>query len=236
MTATPATASGFPRFRAVAEHGVLVEFGDVIGREVHDQVRRLDSVLASKPFDGFIETIPAYTNLLVCFDPIRTDHAAVRTAVSTLLHDDSAVLPRGAVHEAHVCYDAEFAPDLHEVAERTGLTAEEVIAAHLAGDYSVFMYGFAPGFAYLAGVPQTIQIPRKPSPVRGIASGSVLMAGPQCLVTTLVMPTGWWIIGRSPTRILRDDDAEHPVLFDVGDTVRFRRIDRATYDAEERRR
>jgi inhibitor of KinA len=93
------------------------------------------------------------------------------------------------------------------------------------------MYGFAPGYAYLAGVPLAIQRPRKPSPLRGIAAGSVLIAGPQCLVTTLTMPTGWWIIGRSPTAILTDD-GERPFLFDIGDRVRFRRISRDTFDAE----
>ena len=31
---------------------------------------------------------------------------------------------------------------------------------------------------------------------------------------------------------LRSDNAERPFLFDVGDDVRFRRIDRTTYDAE----
>ena len=107
------------------------------------------------------------------------------------------------------------------------------LAAHVAGEYSVYMYGFAPGYAYLAGVPAALQLPRKASAVRGIPAGSVLIAGPQCLVTTVTMPTGWWIIGRSPTRILRAE-AEHPFLFDVGDGVRFRRIDRAAFDAAMR--
>jgi inhibitor of KinA len=38
------------------------------------------------------------------------------------------------------------------------------------------------------------------------------------------------VIGRSPTRIL-DPDSPWPFLFEVGDTVRFVRIDRARYDA-----
>src|SRR5690606_14886683 len=104
-------------------------------------------------------------------------------------------------------------------------------AAHLAGQYEVFMYGFAPGYAYLAGVPEAIRMPRKPTALRGVAAGSVLIAGPQCLVSTITMPTGWWNIGRSPTRILTDDP-ERPFLFDIGDRVRFRRIGRAEYDAE----
>lgn len=226
------TAPGFPRFRAVAEHGVLVEFGDVIGKEVHDQVRRLDAALAGAPFEGFTEAVPAYTSLLIGFDPVVTDHQRVETTVTELMSSNLAAVPAGATREVLVCYDDEFAIDMAEVVQRTGLSREDVIAAHLAGDYRVFMYGFVPGFAYMAGVPQPIQIPRKTSPVRNIASGSVLMAGPQCLVTTWVMPTGWWIIGRSPTKILRSDDPERPFLFDVGDDVRFRRIDRATYEAE----
>ena len=58
----------------------------------------------------------------------------------------------------------------------------------------------------------------------------MLIAGPQCLVTTLKMPTGWWIIGRSPTPILRDGE-ERPFLFEIGDRVRFRRIGRAAFEA-----
>jgi inhibitor of KinA len=42
-------------------------------------------------------------------------------------------------------------------------------------------------------------------------------------VTTLTMPTGWWIIGHSPTVIL-DPKGARPFLFDVGDPVAFRRV------------
>ena len=37
------------------------------------------------------------------------------------------------------------------------------------------------------------------------------------------------VLGRSPARILTGD-AARPFLFDVGDRVRFRRIDRAEFD------
>ncbi|RIK85155.1 MAG: hypothetical protein DCC69_11055 [Hyphomicrobiales bacterium] len=143
----------------------------------------------------------------------------------------AAVAAQGALREVEVCYDADLAPDLAAVAEASGLTPEEVVAAHLRGDYGVSMYGFAPGCAYLAGVPEEIRLPRKQAAIRGVPAGSVIIAGPQCLVTTLTMPTGWWIVGRSPTRILREEDADRPFLFDVGDRVRFRRIAREAFDA-----
>ena len=81
----------------------------------------------------------------------------------------------------------------------------------------------------------TIQLPRKSAAIRGVPAGSVIIAGPQCLVTTLKMPTGWWIVGRSPTRIL-SEDPDRPLLFDVGDGVVFRRIDPATFETLEARR
>lgn len=223
-------APGFPRFQPVAEHAVLVELGDAIDGAISAQVRRLDAVLAAAPFPGFIEAVPAYASLLVGFDPLVADHEQVVAAMTALLRTPATLPPKGEPREVLVCYEDEFAPDLDAVAAATGLTREAVIAAHLSGDYSVFMYGFAPGYAYLAGVPDAIRLPRKPAPVRGIAAGSVVIAGPQCLVTTLVMPTGWWIIGRSPTTILREDTAK-PFLFEVGDDVAFRRIDRAAFDA-----
>jgi len=229
-----AASDRFPRVHPVADHAVLVEFGDVIERNVQDRVRQLGAALSSHPIAGFTEAVPAYTSLLVGFDPLVTDHAAVELAIDRLLMHSGAVFQAGAVRDVLVCYDDAFAPDLLEVADMTGLSRDEVIAAHLSGDYSVSMYGFAPGYAYLAGVPEHIQLPRKPAAVRDVPAGSVIIAGPQCLVTTLDMPTGWWIIGRSPTAILRQDD-DHPFLFDVGDCIRFKQIDRQTFETEKRR-
>ncbi|OYU38083.1 MAG: kinase [Pseudorhodobacter sp. PARRP1] len=219
-----------PIFRPIAERAVLVEFGTTLDHAAHDAVLRLDQALAAQPFAGFREAVPAFVNLLVEFDPATTDHTTTIAHLRSLLTAKATTRPQPALREVLVCYDAELASDLATVATQTGLTPQAVINAHLAGDYAVFMYGFAPGYAYLGGVPEAIRLDRKPAPVRNIPAGSVIIAGAQCLVTTLLMPTGWWIIGRSPTRILTDDPAR-PFLFDVGDKVRFRRIGRAEYEA-----
>ena len=220
----------YPRFRPVADHGVLVEFGDVINDAAHAQVLSLDSKLAQSPFAGFSQAVPAYVSLLVTFDALITDHLAVEQALSALLSGPALPVSKGIMREMEVCYDIDFASDLDAVGAQAGLEPEAVITAHLAQTYHVVMYGFAPGYAYLGGVPNALHLPRKPSAKRGVPAGSVIIAGAQCLITTLTMPTGWWIIGRSPTRILLDDPAR-PFLFDVGDTVRFKRIDRARFHA-----
>jgi len=226
----------FPRFRAVADHAVLVELGDRIDASIHDRVRHLDTALQVRPFTGFAEAVPAYASVLVEFDPLVTDHAAATRALRELVGPSAPPSPpapppeAAPVRDVLVCYEESLAPDLERVATRCGLTREAVVAAHLSGQYRVAMYGFAPGYAYLAGVPESIRLPRKPAPVRDVPAGTVLIAGAQCLVTTLAMPTGWWAIGRSPTRILRAD-SDRPFLFDVGDGVRFGRIDRRAFDA-----
>lgn len=212
--------TGLPQFRPVAEHGLLVEFGDRLSEASHAAVLRLDRALAAQPFPGFAEAVPAYVNLLVRFDPLVTDHARVEAALRALLLAAPSTAQAGTLRSVDVVYDG---PDLAEVAARTGLTPDQVIAAHLAGDYSVALYGFAPGYAYLSGLPDPIRLPRKDAAVRGVAAGSVIIAAGQCIVTTLTMPTGWWIIGHSPTLIL-DPSGPRPFLFDVGDRVQFRQV------------
>lgn len=227
---TPPQPAGFPRFRPVGDRALLVEFGEAIDTATHRDVLSLDERLKAELVPGFAEAVPAYASLLVLFDPLVTDHGSIRQAVEERLALTNSQESVTAIREVLVCYDPDYALDLRHVADMTGQSADDVIAAHLAGEYSVFMYGFAPGYAYLAGVPEAIQVPRKQSAVRDVPAGSVLIAGPQCLVTTLTMPTGWWIIGRSPTRILDAGASGKPFLFEVGDTVRFRRITRDEFE------
>jgi len=217
-----------PQFTAIADHALLVTFAEEISEAAHAAVIALDAAIAAHPPAGMIETVPALVNLLVSFDPIVTDHIAVERQVCDCLAGLDIREITGVPQVVQVCYEAPFSPDLDAVATATGLSCDAVINAHLAGDFHVLMYGFAPGYAYLSGVAPEIQVPRKPAPVRDVPAGSVIIAGPQCLVTTLMMPTGWSIIGRSPTLILTRDP-ENPFLFDVGDRVTFKRIDLATY-------
>lgn len=211
------------RFKPVAERALLIEFASEVSDAANDAVIALDRAIAAAKIEGVREVIPAFVNLLVEFDPLTTDHAAIEAAVRALLPLRASDEEARREREVLVCYEGEFAPDLSAVARACNMSEDAVIAAHLSGDYRVCMYGFAPGYAYLSGVPNEIQVPRKRAALRDIASGSVMIAGPQCLTTTMVMPTGWTIIGRSPTQILREKH-ERPFLFNVGDRVVFRRI------------
>ncbi|UVO50859.1 allophanate hydrolase subunit 1 [Sphingomonas sp. SUN019] len=204
-----------PVIRPVGDTALLVDFANAA--DAFARVVALDRSLAADAPAGMIEAVPATTTLLVVYDPFATRP----TDLAPLLHDrlerasDAPV--EGAEHIVRVSYDG---PDLAAVAERTGLSSADVAAQHAAGTYHVANYGFAPGYAYLGGVPDALHLPRKTAAVRGHPVGSVMIAGAQCLITTLIMPTGWWVIGHTDFRVL-DANAEKPFRFDPGDRVRF---------------
>lgn len=222
-----------PSFVPVGDHGLLIEFGTEISDRVSDAVLGASRAIDAAAIPGLVEIVPAFVNLLVVFDPMVVDHQTMHRALVPVLHAAAQASTGGRHHPAtrtiEVCYDLAFGTDLAAVAEATGHSVEAVIERHCAAEYRLCMYGFQPGYAYLSGVPADIQVPRKPVAVRDVAAGSVIIAGPQSLVTTLRMPTGWSVLGRSPTPILQDDPDE-PVRFDLGDRVQFVPIDLPTYE------
>lgn len=209
-----------PALRPIADTGVLVEFADSIDDGIHQRVLNLDAAIQSAALTGITELIPAYSSLFVGYDALQTNYETVSQSIATLLDVGNNKAIDATHWQIPVCYEHEYAPDMPELCSTLKLTADEIIAHHTAGLYKVYMYGFAPGYAYLGGVPERIHIPRKPGPVMDIPTGSVMIAGPQSLITTVVMPSGWWVIGRT-TQTPLQADSEHPFLFNVGDTVEF---------------
>lgn len=116
-----------------------------------------------------------------------------------------------------VVYDG---PDLAAVAELTGLSPVEVVAAHTATPWQVAFGGFAPGFAYLVGGDPRLQVPRRDQPRATVPPGSVGLAGEFSGVYPRASPGGWQLIGRTD-QVLWDLDRDPPALLAAGVTVRF---------------
>ncbi len=203
---------------------MLIELGDLVSEETHRRVLDLDNALGAAGIVGICETAPAYTSVLVRYDPDLVTFDGLQRLCEPLIPLSGNADRVGSRHDVPVCFDSVCAPDLDEVADRLALSPDMIVEQLLAATLRVYMYGFAPGYAYMGGVPPILHQPRKPAAVRGYPVGSVLIAGPQCLITTLPMPTGWWVVGRTPLTLL-DRDTDKPPLFQPGDTVHFRRID-----------
>lgn len=125
--------------------------------------------------------------------------------------------PAGALVEVPVVYDGE---DLSFVAEHWGTSVEDAVERHGAATFVSAFCGFAPGFAYLAGLPDELAVPRLDSPRARVPAGSVALAGTWCGVYPTASPGGWRILGRTQVR-LWDADRDPPALLAPGTRVRF---------------
>ena len=125
--------------------------------------------------------------------------------------------------EIDVIYDG---VDLDEVARLTGLTADQVVAAHTETPWRVGFGGFAPGFAYLVGGNPRLEVPRRSEPRTKVPAGSVGLAGEFSAVYPRESPGGWQLIGRTSKdqAELWDVDRDPPALLMPGMWVQFRAV------------
>jgi len=210
----------FPITRPIADTGVLVEFGDTINEFVHERVLNFDAAIQQTTIDGVTECVPTATCVLVGYNPLQTSYDEVCERLKPILLSEHAVTLDPTHWKIPTCYAQNLAPDLVSAAEQLGISTTELIEQHCSGQYKVYMYGFAPGYAYLGGIPDKIQLPRKPAPVMNVPAQTVMIAGPQCLITSLTMPTGWWRIGMTSFKPL-DMQLDQPFILNVGDTLEF---------------
>jgi inhibitor of KinA len=103
---------------------------------------------------------------------------------------------------------------------------------HSSQTYHAYFLGFAPGFAYLGDLPDSLATPRLATPRKKVPAGSVAIAGKQTAVYPFATPGGWNLLGRTPLRMFQVE--RQPMeLLDLGDEVRFRPITREEFSALE---
>ncbi|MCL6452966.1 MAG: 5-oxoprolinase subunit PxpB [Alicyclobacillus sp.] len=213
----------------MGDAAAVVQFGTEIDLAVHRTIRAFAASLAEDPLPGMIEFVPAFTTLTVFFDPIRTTFADLeRILAARWAQMPEASSEPGRTVEIPVCYGGEFGPDIGEVASHNGISVDEVIQIHTAGEYVVYMIGFAPGFPYLGGMSERIAAPRRANPRLAIPAGTVGIAGMQTGVYPIETPGGWQLIGRTPVRLFRPEE-NPPSLLQAGDVVRFYPVSREAY-------
>jgi KipI family sensor histidine kinase inhibitor len=127
-----------------------------------------------------------------------------------------------------VTYGEGLGEDLDHVAALHGLTIDEVIRHHSQAEYRVYMIGFAPGFAYLGGLPDLLHTPRRIDPRQRTPAGSISIGGVQAAISSVEGPSGWHLLGRTPLRTF-DLAREDPFLLKPGDRVRFQPITQAEF-------
>lgn len=121
------------------------------------------------------------------------------------------------VVEVPTVYDG---PDLEEVARAWGMTTAEVVATHTGLEHEVAFCGFSPGFAYCAGLPENLAVPRRHDPRPRVPAGSVAVADRWTGLYPTDSPGGWQLLGRTDL-VLWDPDRDPPATLAPGTRVRL---------------
>jgi len=206
-------------------NAVLFRFADRVDEEAFLRGRAIANELERRPPAGMVEFVPAFTTVLLIFDPAKVPSPKV-VAPALAEHLDgvrTAKLPLPKVHEIPVVYGG---PDLQRVAEFHKIKPEKVCELHAARTYKVYMIGFSPGFPYLGELDERLHTPRRESPRTRVPAGSVAIGGEHTGIYTVDSPGGWNIIGHTMTAIF--DPArgaaggdEAMFLLKHGDRVQF---------------
>ncbi|NKE55817.1 5-oxoprolinase subunit PxpB [Lentzea sp. PSKA42] len=177
-----------------------------------DSLTEVSAVRAAlQGLEGIEELVPAARTVLVkgALNQVREALKDIDLTKVPTTHPSEVTIP--------VIYDG---PDLGLVAETAGISQDEVVTLHTDAVYEVAFCGFAPGFAYLTGLPESLQQPRLDSPRTKVPQGSVGIAGEFTAAYPRATPGGWRLIGRTEITLF-DPKAETPALLQPGDQVRF---------------
>ena len=192
--------------RAVGRRAVLAEVADSAA------ARSLAAYARAVPVDA-VEVVPGARTVL--FDGVPDPGGLARVLAAWT--PDAAPEP-GALVELPVVYDG---ADLADVARLWGTDEAGVVARHTGLEFVSAFCGFAPGFAYLAGLAEDHAVPRLDRPRPRVPAGSVALAGTWCGVYPTASPGGWRLLGRTGA-ILWDGERADPALLAPGTRVRFR--------------
>jgi KipI family sensor histidine kinase inhibitor len=199
------------RFLPAGPSAVLVELKDL------DEVFALTAEIERRRQDGWgdliVDVVPGATTVLL--DGVA-DPARIAADIETWSIPELNGTPVTTV-EISCRYDG---PDLVDVAKHWGVTEAEVVEIHTSLPHRVAFCGFAPGFAYIDGLHERWQVPRRPSPRPAVPAGSVALGGTFTGIYPRSSPAGWQIIGHTDAP-LWDPGRDPPALLGPGTTVRF---------------
>ncbi len=196
--------------RRVGEDALLLECGssEEVRAAYAEALRRREAgELACR------DVVPAARTLLLDGVPDAADTAA-RVAHWELTAADDV---ETELVELPVTWDG---PDLERVAEHWQASVDDVVERVRETSFVVAFCGFAPGFAYLTGLPEELHVPRLEEPRSKVPPGSVGLAGPYTGIYPRSSPGGWLLVARTTER-LWDLRRSAPALLTPGTEVRF---------------
>lgn len=119
--------------------------------------------------------------------------------------------------------------DWEAICKSTGLDRHAYLQRLLECQFCVAMIGFLPGFVYLNGLPESLQVPRKATPDRQTEANSFAVGGSYAGIYSLPSPAGWNLLGRLGIGLLRTDQLP-PVHLQPSDQLVVESVDQTEYE------
>ncbi len=94
--------------------------------------------------------IPAFTSLLINYDPRVVNYGALKERLEKLLKlEVSQETAPSRIFDIPVCYGGEYGPDLENIAMHANLSTQEVIDIHSSEDYLI-LHARIPSWIFLS--------------------------------------------------------------------------------------
>lgn len=173
-----------------------------------------------------LDVVPGIDSVVVQFDiATMKRHDVEENIAKVLAQPGVADTKTRSVVKIPVCYGDEAGPDLERVCEQLGITQDEFVATHSGREYEVELLGFTPGFAYIGGLDEKLNVSRLPEPRVRLPAGSVGIMGGQTGLYALPGPGGWPLVGRTSFTLFNiySDD---PFVLVPGSKVEFVAVDK----------
>lgn len=217
------------RLRHLADGALLVEYPDAGDEEANGAAVALGGFLRRRFGEPMYDAIPGARTLFCEFDPRRLPHEMLAAEIGRAAPEtDPAAAPRE--RRIPVLYGGDAGADLGALARAAGISAEELAARHAAAVYRVAFLGFAPGFAYMTGLPSGLEFPRLATPRTRVPAGALAVAGPYTGIYPAASPGGWNLIGAAAVRMF-EPGTEPPATLLPGDRVIFDPVSPAEFEA-----
>lgn len=219
----------YPQIKPMGDRAILIDFEPEIDEKSLEKLLNIKKIIENELLKEDIEVINTYHSLLIVYNyTIENIYDKVLALKGLISKANIGKKINSKIHYLPVCYEEEFGLDLELISRAKNLKISDIIELHTAPVYTVYFIGFLPGFLYLGGLDEKLQISRRSSPRMKVEKGAVGIGENQTGIYPKSSPGGWQIIGNSPVSFF-DKNSNPPCVILPGDKVKFYAITKFQY-------
>lgn len=168
----------------------------------------------------FVEVVPGRDSIAVLSTSKTRDqlfYLVLDLMEDFSIQEDDAINPRQHLLPIQYDWDGE---DVLGLCKLLSIDQESLFEIHASCTFTVDFFGFLPGFPYMSGLAEALQVPRKSRATNSVKAGSVAIANDMCGIYPQDSPGGWHVIGHIEEPVF-DAHLQPPSYIFPGDSVNF---------------